>query len=1133
MPDASDSGTPKPLSDRMIEDSRQRPGIPRPSTPSDSARLDVFDEERFQESFGADAVELMQAEEAVRAAILGDLNRDRSGLQTKRAMITQAVTAPMQAATSELVGAMLEAREGIVRPMAVSQGELLELMANGFPSVAADLGLPSAIPPRVEPPQPPIQPPRPGGLPPPPTDLIGPPSRGGGQILPPSNIPPAEIYGGPDRIFTSSEAEALAEELAAAVEVQFGETFPVAVPEDELAVIGPLPPVPPGNEIPFPTPAGCTNVYAWAKQFVKVGCVQSVVSPGDLQSKLQVCGLEGGRVVPFYGTGPTGPWVIYVCAPPGSQFQVPQLPFCGGQYVIYLTGECSNESQPPPLPIPIPGPEPEPPPAEEPCIKICGLEPKECPECKCEDCICDRDEYCEAVNEDAEVWFNKAECRIQIFTKGCDGPLRTELDDWILLGRGADKERLLALLQECEEEEEEEEEEGGGKVKRKNPVANAHQLCRFIVPALGLTDFDIAGNLPNVLSYIAEQLTLLLPGGGAYAPIVGAVVGRVADAFADAIDARVKQLAADWVSTVGCNAGIIPLIYAKGSIGIANGLLGGALDTLLIPIIQQVNYACPTGVPTAAEAAAAVLADTIEMEVYRCWVRANNQDEVKYNKVVEAARSRPDIAALLRLHAREKISDKEPSEGLRGNGVIKDEDANRLKTDAEYIPSPQDVIRFMMRDVDDERVVNRFGLSDQFGDKYQGLTRKLGEANRIDDDTMLRYWRAHWQIPSPQALAEMYQRLRPGLSESGVEVTRQDVEDALIQQDIAPFWIEKYMALIERRPTRVDTRRMLERGIVNTDEAVQIWSTLGYSTENARRLVRLAEQVADTRALKHPAVKRFAAGQLNSFEVVRIMQSEGFTEEQVNKAMERGRLESGAKRRQTCLRAIRKRYLLGEFHGDELLCTVTAQGVELAEAENIIAGWHCERSSIGKHVPAQTLSAWYQDGVITKSDLMIRLVNLGFTSDDAILFIRHADIKIQRTLTAQEMARLRAEQKRIKEREAAGQRAEAELEKAERERVSNLRRQQTSAKQRQKRLLAISRRMQAKQGISLAESKGAVNAVFSAIMNSGVVTSNELLGIMEEASAAEEVDSFTTLELEAMRLVNIRIFPLDQPPEDA
>ena len=385
---------------------------------------------------------------------------------------------------------------------------------------------------------------------------------------------------------------------------------------------------------------------------------------------------------------------------------------------------------------------------------------------------------------------------------------------------------------------------------------------------------------------------------------------------------------------------------------------------------------------------------------------------------------------------------------IRQLGFLTQDEPAAFMELSKWVPGPQDLIRWMVRDVEDMNIVQRFSLDDNFGDKFAGNVEEYAKWQNIDEDDMLRMWRAHWLIPSPTQLYTMYHRLRHDDIDPDVRVTLDDIKTALQQQDIAPFWIERQLAVSFRPLTRVDIRRAFRIGALDRAQAERAYYDLGYSNTNATILVDFAEQLVTNTWLKTPWVTKLAAGELNEAEARQLMADEGAQPVYINKGIARADVLRAGQTRKKCLASLRKRFLEGEFTLAEANNEVVAIGVDMAAAVTIVNGWDCEKVSQGKHAPAAALCEWWMSGVIDSSEYYDRLINLGYEHDTAVNFMAQCEYKNDIRIEKAEKARVKKEAAERKKREALAARQAKEVEKQQK---AAKRRQDNAAKVRQRR----------------------------------------------------------------------------------
>ena len=327
---------------------------------------------------------------------------------------------------------------------------------------------------------------------------------------------------------------------------------------------------------------------------------------------------------------------------------------------------------------------------------------------------------------------------------------------------------------------------------------------------------------------------------------------------------------------------------------------------------------------------------------------------------------------------------------LRERGWLSDDDVELMKSLADQIPPPSDIVRLMVRDVEDQSIVRGFNLDSEFQQKYTGQLQKWGQANGFSDELMLRYWRAHWSVPSATQLYEMLHRLRPDkygnqkdASGFPLAITLDDVRLALGQNDVAPFWRDK-LAAISYRPMRlVDARRSYLANNISDGQLKSFYQDLGQESSTAQNLVTLARRLKRDAARKHPEISAYIRGQQSEQTTRFVMSQDGYDFLTVDDAIAYANRQQQRNAQAKCLAAIRKQYLSGLISDIDLPRTLGKLSLSLGQIQTYVNQWGCEKTIRNKHLSASVLCKLHGNGQINNQQYAQYLVNVGYTVADA------------------------------------------------------------------------------------------------------------------------------------------------------
>lgn len=192
----------------------------------------------------------------------------------------------------------------------------------------------------------------------------------------------------------------------------------------------------------------------------------------------------------------------------------------------------------------------------------------------------------------------------------------------------------------------------------------------------------------------------------------------------------------------------------------------------------------------------------------------------------EIARNLPSLGELFNGLWREKYSLQEFTALLHRMGYA-EKDIDVLTELSKNLPPLQDLIRMLVRDAFNDQASSTYGYDEDFPEEINQFFAKQG----YDPDWAKRYWRAHWQLPSPQQAYEMLHRSL---------ITVDDMETLLRISDYPKFWRDKLRDISFNVMTRVDVRRLLQAGIIDANKALDTYKKMGYTPEDAKLLTDFA-----------------------------------------------------------------------------------------------------------------------------------------------------------------------------------------------------------------------------------------------------------------------------------------------------
>lgn len=369
------------------------------------------------------------------------------------------------------------------------------------------------------------------------------------------------------------------------------------------------------------------------------------------------------------------------------------------------------------------------------------------------------------------------------------------------------------------------------------------------------------------------------------------------------------------------------------------------------------------------------------------------------------------------------------------------------------IPGPSDLVRFSVREVWDQNVVDEFGYDNEFPVEFTYWMRKQG-LDWTEDVTgpggqvipgvswPRAYWRSHWNMISPSQSYEMLHRLRgnkadpatwrvPGVRPWDID----DVRRVLKVDDYPEPFRDRLAAISYRVPTRVDTRRMLENGIIDRAEATEIFQDQGYRQVDAERLGLFAEQLATNKRLKqyqtghrNHVLHAYRIGSMSRQDaaiqifMLGLPSLEGFTQFNalprpdqlllaeadvgVGLALDSVDLDQSAKLVDTAVQSIRKGYLKRELTQTQTEIALANLGITQVRITEYIQLWAWQFAGRGKTYTASQILRYVTRGAMPPAVALPRLMALGYSAVDAMgmLGVAMVDYGIAQARAAQAVA---------------------------------------------------------------------------------------------------------------------------------
>lgn len=211
------------------------------------------------------------------------------------------------------------------------------------------------------------------------------------------------------------------------------------------------------------------------------------------------------------------------------------------------------------------------------------------------------------------------------------------------------------------------------------------------------------------------------------------------------------------------------------------------------------------------------------------------------------------------------IAEQRHNENLRAAG-LNAETSSTHKALAFQLPPPQDLIRFLVREVFNPDIVARFGQDQDFPADAVPRFKEIG----LSEQTARQYWAAHWDLPSPGQGFEMFHR--------GV-ITADDLQVLLKALDVMPFWRGKLTQIAYNILPRRVLAQLVQEELIDEAGTTRVHTDLGFRPEDAARMTELVFKRADFAArnrVRTDVQRAFVQGLIDDGDFQALLKQVGF-----------------------------------------------------------------------------------------------------------------------------------------------------------------------------------------------------------------------------------------------------------------
>ncbi len=402
-------------------------------------------------------------------------------------------------------------------------------------------------------------------------------------------------------------------------------------------------------------------------------------------------------------------------------------------------------------------------------------------------------------------------------------------------------------------------------------------------------------------------------------------------------------------------------------------------------LLQDANKDIPVQIPDTNVLFQALLKDTNYSDEAHDFLDRLGLNNNAQQLFWDAIKQIPSIDFLFQNLWRGKIKEEDVNKYLAKMGFDKEEQTI-ITNITERIPPIQDIIRFAVREAFSEELSLKYQHDFEFPPEVADWSEKQG----FSKDWALKYWRAHWELPSVQMVFEMLHRevIKP----DGTIFNKDDMNDLLRMADYPVFWRDLLTQISYKVITRVDARRMYKLGVwdnlpnVTPEEKVlETYRHQGYNAIDAEYMTDFTvEFTADQRkALTVAGLKKIRKyGIITEQVYIEKLTALHVHPEEISLLVQEVNYELEDKKLDSFMNYAKQMYLNGRWSKSDIEIEMSKIGLHISEPDNLFESWDYDKHAKRRVLRMQDITRLLGKGIIPHYETAIsELMDLGYDKD--------------------------------------------------------------------------------------------------------------------------------------------------------
>jgi hypothetical protein len=347
---------------------------------------------------------------------------------------------------------------------------------------------------------------------------------------------------------------------------------------------------------------------------------------------------------------------------------------------------------------------------------------------------------------------------------------------------------------------------------------------------------------------------------------------------------------------------------------------------------------------------------------------------------LEYVRNLPSLGEIFNGLWRGIYSESDFTNALRRMGY-NDKDSKLFLELSKQIPPLQDLIRMLVRDAFNDSASSKYGYDEDYPTEINQYFAKQG----YNPDWAKRYWRAHWNLPSPN---QVYEMLHRGLIDTGT------MEELLRISDYPKFWRDKLVGISYNVYTRVDLRRLLQSGIIDEAQALKGYKEMGYDEEKAQALVKFARigvSEKEKDLTRTDIINLYEDNILDRGQVQDALVKMGYDSQEAEYLLDRADFNIAKSLRVDMINYTHERFIAKLIDKTGVITELTTTGLTQNQIDRYLLQWTRSTETNVTNISKADALKFFGGGYIDESQLRAYLSNLGYNQNDVDLYVRQAN----------------------------------------------------------------------------------------------------------------------------------------------